>query len=246
MSERIIELKNVTMEYTLYHHLTGGLKNFILNFPSSLREFKKHRFTVLNDISFSVKKGESVAIIGRNGAGKSTVLGLIAGVLKPQKGSIITKGRISPFLELGAGFHFDLTGRENIILNGVLMGLYKKDVMDKLDEIVEFSELGEFIDQPIRIYSSGMLTRLGFSVAAHLEPEILLIDEVFGVGDAAFIEKCAHKIEEFRSNGVTMVVVSHNPEDVKKYCDRVVWIENHTIKGIGEPDEMLNLYANHT
>ena len=244
MSEKIIELKNVTMEYPLYHHLTSGLKNFLLHFPSSLREFKKHRFTVLNDISFSVDKGESVAIIGRNGAGKSTTLGLIAGVLKPQKGTITAKGRISPFLELGAGFHFDLTGRENIILNGVLMGLYKKDVMEKLDDIIEFSELGEFIDQPIRIYSSGMLTRLGFSVAAHLEPEILLIDEVFGVGDAAFIEKCSDKINEFRKRGVTMVVVSHNPEDVKRYCDRVVWIENHKVKAIGEPKLILEQYAN--
>ena len=242
MSENVIELKNVMMEYPLYHHLTGGLKNFILHFPSSLREFKKHKFTVLNDISFTVTKGESVGIIGRNGAGKSTILGLIAGVLKPRTGTVSVKGRISPFLELGAGFHFDLTGRENIILNGVLMGLYKKDVMEKLEEIIEFSELGDFIDQPIRIYSSGMLTRLGFSVAAHLEPEILLIDEVFGVGDAAFIQKCSSKINDFRKKGVTMVVVSHNPGDIKKYCDKVIWIENNSIKMIGPPEEVLLCY----
>lgn len=238
-----IEFKNVDLKYPVYHHLTRGLKPFILNFPKSLLEFRRDRFQALNDISFCVNKGENLGIIGRNGAGKSTTLGLIAGVLKPSSGSITVNGRISPFLELGAGFHPELTGRENIEMNGVLMGLRLAQVHDKIEQIISFSDLGEFIEQPIRVYSTGMLTRLGFSVVAHLEPEILLVDEVLAVGDAGFLQKSMQRMLEFKNSRVTMVFVSHAMGDVRKICDRVIWIEDHTIKMQGDPDIVCDAYS---
>jgi len=238
-----IEFDHVDMQYRVYHHLTRGLKPFILNFPKSLFDFKRERFHALEDISFSINKGENVGIIGRNGAGKSTTLGLIAGVLKPSRGDITVTGRISPFLELGAGFHPELSGRENIEMNGVLMGLRLARVHAIMDRIIEFSELGDFIDQPIRVYSTGMLTRLGFSVVAHLEPDILLIDEVLAVGDVGFLKKCKKRMHEFKNSDVTMVFVSHSKEDVKSICDRVIWIENHRIRMQGDPDQVLEAYS---
>src|SRR5208337_1451359 len=169
---------HVNKSYPLYHHITGGLKRFLFNLPKAMNSLKNSRFEALRDISFHVDKGESFGIIGKNGAGKSTTLGLIAGVLKPSGGTIVVKGRVSPLLELGAGFNGELTGRENIVLNGVLMGLTRAEVLRKMEEIIEFSGLDDFIDQPLRTYSSGMMMRLGFSVVASLDPEILLIDEV--------------------------------------------------------------------
>lgn len=238
----VIEFDKVDLHYPLYHHLTRGLKPFILNFPKSLTAFKKDRFQALKDISFSVNKGENLGIIGRNGAGKSTTLSLIAGVIRPSSGNITVDGRISPFLELGAGFHPELTGRENIEMNGVLMGLRLSQVHDKMEQIIEFSDIGEFIDQPIRVYSSGMLTRLGFSVVAHLEPDILLVDEVLAVGDVGFVQKSMERMLEFKNSDVTMVFVSHALEDIRKICDRVIWIENHIIQLQGDPDTVLAAY----
>ena len=226
----VIEFKNVYKSYPLYHHITGGLKNFVFNFPKALREMKKMKFQALENISFKIQKGECVAFIGRNGAGKSTTLGLIAQVLKENSGSITINGRISPLLELGGGFHPELTGLENIKLNGVLLGLTRKQVQEKLNEIIEFSELGDFINHPIRTYSSGMLARLGFSVVAHLEPDILLIDEVLAVGDANFQQKCLNKMEEFKKKGITIILVSHSISNVEKLCNRAIWIDNHKIK----------------
>jgi homopolymeric O-antigen transport system ATP-binding protein len=242
MNSRVIVFDGVTMKYPLYHHLASGIKGFILHFRASLRGLRNDRFTALRDISFEIHKGEKVGIIGRNGAGKSTTLGLIAGVLRPTTGTVEINGRISPFLELGAGFHPDLTGRENIELNGVLMGLRRNDVLAMMEQIVDFSELGQFVDQPIRTYSSGMLSRLGFSVVAHLNPEILLIDEVLAVGDAAFNKKCIGRMMKFKESEVTMVFVSHSMEDVKRVCDRVMWIEDHTIRMTGTPEEVVNAY----
>lgn len=239
----VIEFDNVDLYYPVYHHLTRGLKPFILNFPKSLLDFKRDRFQALNNISFSVNKGENLGIIGRNGAGKSTTLGLIAGVLKPSNGHITVKGRISPFLELGAGFHPELTGRENIEMNGVLMGLRLSQVHEKIEKIIGFSDIGEFIDQPIRVYSSGMLTRLGFSVVANLEPDILLVDEVLAVGDVGFIQKSMQRMQEFKNSDVTMVFVSHSLNDISNICDRVIWIENHVIQMQGDPEQVLNAYS---
>ena len=242
VSTVVIEFSHVTKSYPLYHHITSGLKNLIFNLPSAIRQMRAASFTALEDVSFSINKGESVAFIGRNGAGKSTTLGLIAGVMRPNVGQIKVSGRVSPLLELGGGFHPDLTGRENIQLNGVLLGLSRKHLATKIPSIIEFSELGAFIDQPVRTYSSGMLARLGFSVVAHLEPEILLIDEVLAVGDAPFQAKCREKMREFKQNGVTIILVSHNPADVEALCDRVIWIENHRVRHDGPTSTVLPLF----
>lgn len=239
--EAVIIVDNVTKTYPYYGYITAGFKNFLFNLPKAIHHTRK-RFTALKNISFEVYRGECFGVIGRNGAGKSTLLGLAAGVLKPDTGQVIVKGRISPLLELGSGFHPELTGRENIVLNGVLLGMTRKEIFKKMDEVIEFAELGEFIDQPIRTYSSGMVTRLGFSVVAHLDPEILLVDEVLAVGDINFQKKCMDKIAGFRKNRVTILLVSHSLAQVQKLCDRAMWIEEHEIKAIGKSREVCNAY----
>ena len=239
----VITFENVSKVYPLYHHITGSIKNFFFHLPKSVQSIKNSKYEALHDISFTVSRGEALGIVGRNGAGKSTILGLIAGVLRPTKGKITINGRISPLLELGAGFHFDLTGRENIVLNGILLGLSRKDVLNRMDEIIAFSELDDFIDQPIRVYSSGMVARLGFSVVAHLDPEILLIDEILSVGDAEFQSKCMDKMMAFKNNGVTIVFVSHSAYSIKQICNRVIWFEDHMIKMQGDVDSILQEYS---
>jgi len=241
MQESVVIFERVTKSYPTYTYITGGFKNFLIHLPKSLKGFKK-RYTVFREISFQIAKGECVGFIGRNGVGKSTLLGLIAGVLKPDSGKIVVKGRVSPLLELGAGFHPDLTGRENIILNGVLLGMTKAEVKAKLDFIVEFSGLKNFIDQPIRTYSSGMVARLAFSVIAHLDPEILLIDEILAVGDVEFQKKSFQKILEFKEKGITIVLVSHSLDSIVKVCDRAIWLENGGIKMDGEAKEVVSAY----
>lgn len=228
--EPVICFENVYKTYPFYHQITGGIKNFIFNLPKGLDSIRNSKYEALHNISFKIYKGESVGILGKNGAGKSTILGLIAGVLKPTKGKVIVKGRISPLLELGAGFHPELTGRENIILKGVLLGLSRSQVRNRMEEIIAFSELDEFIEQPIRIYSSGMLARLGFSIVVHLEPEILLIDEILAVGDADFQKKCLSCLSTFKKKGVSILLVSHSWPHVKTICDRAIWVEDHKIR----------------
>ncbi len=196
----------------------------------------------LNDVSFEVKQGESLGLIGPNGSGKSTALAIMAGVLKPQVGKVEVRGRVSPLLELGAGFHPELTGRENILLNGILLGLTRQEVVAKMEAIIDFSELEAFLDQPIRTYSSGMLARLGFSVAAHLDPEILLIDEVLAVGDLRFQAKCREKLDEFKRRQVTIVLVSHSLGEVRGFCERVIWLNNGRIAADGEPGVVIPRY----
>jgi len=242
MSGAVITFDNVSKSYPLYHHITGGFKHFLLNLPKGISSLKYSRFNALCNISFEVSRGETFGIIGKNGAGKSTMLGLIAGVLSPSKGTVVVKGRISPLLELGAGFHPELSGRENIILNGVLMGLLRVEVLRKIDEIIAFSELGDFIDQPIRMYSSGMLARLGFSVVVHLDPEILLLDEILAVGDIEFQKKCVDKMMDFKKKGITMVFVSHSLDSVKMMCDRTLWIEDHAIRLLGSTEQVVDDY----
>jgi len=243
MSESVIIFDHVGKSYPLYHHITGGIKNYLFHLPKALSHMGNTHFEALRDIYFEVYRGESFGIVGKNGAGKSTTLGLIAGVLKPSEGKVIVKGRVSPLLELGAGFHPELTGRENIMLNGVLLGLTRKEVLKKMDGIIEFSELGEFINQPIRTYSSGMLARLGFSVVAFLDTEIFLIDEILAVGDMEFQKKCIDKMMRFKKNGVTMVFVSHSMTDILGICDRVMWIENHRVRMLGEPEKIVDCYS---
>lgn len=199
-------------------------------------------FWALQDINLEIKKGETVGIIGPNGAGKSTLLKLIAGVTKPTKGKIKINGEIAPLIELGAGFHPELTGRENITLNGVILGLSKKEVAEKFKEIVDFAELWEFIDQPIKHYSSGMYLRLAFSVAVHTSPDILLIDEILAVGDASFQAKCFTKMEEFKKEGVTIILVSHALGQIKDFCSRAIYLNDHRIIMDGDVNEVIEKY----
>lgn len=237
-----IKFKSVTKDYTLHSNLPYGIKGVLLSPIKTIKTLKTSKFRALDNLSFDIKSGEAVALIGKNGAGKSTILSLIAGVMKPTSGSVIVNGSIAPMLELGGGFHFELTGRENIVLNGCLLGFTKKEIQNKIEDIIAFSELGIFIDQPIRTYSSGMLARLGFSIISQMEPDIIIIDEVLAVGDQAFQEKCYSKINEFRTNGATILLVSHNMSDVEKICDRVLWIEDHKIKANGTPEEIVPHY----
>ena len=207
MNEAVIKFEEVWKYYPLYHYITGGFKTFIFNLPKFIKQMHSNKFLALKNISFEIQRGETFGIIGKNGAGKSTILGLIAEVMKPSSGKIVVNGRVSPLLELGAGFHSALTGRENIMLNGLILGLDKKTVLNKTDEIIAFSELGDLIEHPIRIYSSGMLTRLGFSIVVHLAPEILLIDEILtAVGDIDFQKKCLNKIKEFQKNNAKLTL----------------------------------------
>lgn len=239
---KVIEFNNVTKHYPLYHHIGSGIKELIFNPRRALILLAGRSYLAIENISFVVEKGESVALIGRNGAGKSTSLGLVAGVLKPSSGSVTVKGRVASMLELGGGFHPELTGRENIFLNATLLGLRKKEIKLRMDNIIDYSELGEFIDEPIRVYSSGMLAKLGFSVITQAEPDILIIDEVLSVGDNAFQEKCIRTINEFKGKGTTILFVSHNMSDVKKICDRVVWIENHQVRMTGNAEQVTKLF----
>jgi ABC-type polysaccharide/polyol phosphate transport system ATPase subunit len=203
---------------------------------------KQEDFWALKNINFNIKKGETVGIIGNNGSGKSTLLKLIAGVMYPTEGTIKVSGRISPLIELGAGFHPELTGRENIYLNGAILGLSKKQVENRFQKIVAFSELFDFIDTPVKHYSSGMYMRLGFSVAVHTDPEILLIDEIFAVGDTSFQEKCFKKMEEFKMKNVTIVFVTHNMETVKKFCNKAIYINKGSTEKIGNAKQIVDEY----
>jgi len=240
MLDNIITFENVTKFYDSHLHISAGLKAYIVN---ALKfNHKVDRKLVLSDLSFQIKRGETVGFIGRNGAGKSTLLGLIAQVMRPTSGSVTVNGRVSSLLELGAGFHPDLTGRENLELYGVVLGFTRVEVAQKAGSIIDYSELGVDIDVPIRFYSSGMLAKLGFSIIAHLDPEILLIDEVLAVGDHVFQQKCFETMADFRKQKKTMIIVSHSSADIQRLCDRVFWIDNHTVKAVGTPDEVIKLY----
>ena len=198
---------------------------------------------MLKDINLEVKKGESVALIGTNGSGKSTLLKLMTKIIYPNKGKITTNGKLTSLLELGAGFHDDFTGRENIYFNASIFGLTRKEIDSKIDEIIEFSELKEFIDNPVRTYSSGMYMRLAFSVAINVQAEILLIDEILAVGDHHFQEKCFKKLIDLKKAGKTIVIVTHDMTQVKKFCDRAVWLYEGEIKMDGKVDEVLEEYS---
>jgi lipopolysaccharide transport system ATP-binding protein len=237
-----VRFEHVSKSYPIYSQILRGLKASILQAPATLRGLRKHRFMALNDVSFEIEQGEALGLIGSNGSGKSTTLALMARVLRPQAGAVEVCGRVCPLLELGAGFHPELTGRENIVLNGVLLGLTRREVLASMDEIVAFSEMESFLHQPLRTFSSGMVARLGFSVAAHLDPEILLIDEVLAVGDVHFQAKCRAKISEFRRRNVTMVLVSHSGDEIRRLCTRAIWLDRGKIVGQGPPDSVLPLY----
>ena len=238
-----IRLDHVSKTYPRYRHLSGGLKQSLLHLPDLIRRVRRTPFLALDDVCLDVPKGESIGIVGANGSGKSTMLALIAGVIRPQAGAVQVRGRVAPLLELGAGFHYELTGRENIALNGVLMGLTRREVAARMEAIVAFSGLENALDEPLRTYSSGMVARLGFSVAVHLDPEVLLIDEILAVGDARFQTKCYERLEEFRRQGTTLVIVSHTLSEIQQLCDRAVWLDRGRIVRQGEPRDVLEAYA---
>ena len=200
------------------------------------------RFEALRGVSFDVKTGRTLGIIGENGSGKSTMLKILAGISKPTSGSVVTNGRISALIELGAGFHPEISGRENIFINGVILGLTRKEIQEKYDEIVQFAELEEFIDHPVKSYSSGMFMRLGFSIAINVKPDILLIDEVLAVGDASFVPKCLDKINEFRRHGKTIIFVSHDLATVERICDEVIWLKKGLVEMRGYPKRVIDAY----
>ena len=236
-----ISIENVSKAFKIYHDKPLTLKEKMLN----LRSNEYSTFNAVNDLSLDIKKGETVALIGHNGCGKSTLLKLITKILYPDHGKIKVNGRISSLIELGAGFHPDFTGRENIYTNASIFGLSRNEINKKIESIIQFSELGEFIDNPVRTYSSGMYMRLAFSVAINVDPEILLIDEILSVGDANFQKKCFDKIESFRNQGVTIVIVTHDLGTVEKICDRVVWMDKGKIVTYGAPDRVIDLYTQH-
>lgn len=222
MNNIAIQFKSVTKKFSLQSHKT--FKEF---FPALIKgEQTKHTFTALDNISFSINQGETVGIIGPNGSGKSTVLKLIAGVMSPTSGQIIVNGKVSPLIELGAGFHHELSGRENIYLNGAILGLSQKQIDNNFKDIVDFADIWEYIDQPTKRYSSGMYMRLAFSIAVHVNPEILLVDEILAVGDPDFQDKCFAKMTEFQKQGVTIVFVSHDIDLVKRFCHRIITLEH--------------------
>lgn len=234
----VIEVKNVWKKYRLYYEKTPSLKETILFRGRG----KWEDFWVLKDINLEIEKGVTVGLIGQNGSGKSTLLKLLTKIIYPNKGNINIAGRVSSLLELGAGFHPDFTGRENIYFNSSVFGLTKKEIDNRIDEIIEFSELEEFIDNPVRSYSSGMYMRLAFATAINVDPDILLIDEVLAVGDTAFQKKCLEKINEFKSRGKTIVFVSHDHGVVERLCDTAVWLHDGQISEVGNTRKVIDAY----
>lgn len=236
----LIEIDNVSLRYNKPSEKIGTLKEFIVKlFKGKLRY---NAYWVLNDISVEVKKGESLALIGLNGCGKTTLLKTIAGILEPSKGSIRIAGTIAPLINLGAGFDPESTARENVFLNGAILGFSKKEMEAKYDSIVEFSELKDFMDTPIKNFSSGMLSRLGFAIAVDVQPDILLVDEVLSVGDINFRQKCQRKIEDLLKNGTTLVYVSHNMEEVTRLCKNALWIKDNHMHMYGPSEEVVEKY----
>lgn len=234
----VIDVVNVSKKFKLYHNRAVSLKERLI-FRDQL---KTEDFWALKDISFTISQGTSVGLIGRNGSGKSTLLKLISRILYPASGYIKVNGRISTLLELGAGFHPDFTGLENIFFNASILGFTRKEIISKLEDIIDFAELGEFIDNPVRNYSSGMYTRLGFAIAVHVDPDILLIDEVLAVGDLAFQQKCLKKINEFRDGKKTIIIVNHSPKNIRDHCDIAIWLDHGRMKMIGPASEVTDAY----
>lgn len=241
MSNNMIEVSDVTMRFRMNADRILSLKEFA---TTALRgKLHYEEFTALNNISFNLEKGETLGLIGRNGAGKSTLLKVISGILKPTEGSVACYGNVVPMLELGSGFDMELTGRENIFLNGAILGYSEEFLKSKYDEIAEFSELGKFLSMPIRNYSSGMLARLAFSVATAVNPEILIVDEILSVGDMAFQEKSRKRMMEMMGGGTTVLFVSHNMAQIREMCSRVVWLDHGTVRMLGPTQDVCDAYA---
>jgi ABC-2 type transport system ATP-binding protein/lipopolysaccharide transport system ATP-binding protein len=242
VEENMIEINNVSMIYNMSNDKIDSIKEYLIKLYKKQLFFKE--FIALRDVSLTIKKGEVFGIVGLNGAGKSTLLKIIAGVLKPSSGSVVVKGSMAPLIELGAGFNYNLTGRENIFLNGAVLGYSNAFMKEKFDEIVEFSELHQFIDVQLKNYSSGMVARLAFAIATLTNPDILIVDEVLSVGDYKFQEKSQKKMFDLLEGDTTVIFVSHSPQQVKQLCDRVMWLEKGRVKMIGPTDEVVDAYLN--
>ncbi len=237
----VIEAKNLSKKFPSAKK-PPAFKEWLLKLPGRAAGNASGYFYALKSISFTVDKGECVGIIGKNGAGKSTLLSVMLGTSYPTEGTLAVEGKRTPLLELGAGFHPDLSGKENIVLNGVLLGLTKKEVVNRLDDIIKFSEIEEFIEMPVRTYSSGMYLRLAFSIAIHTNPEVLLIDEILAVGDESFQKKSGDALTKLIKGGVTTVFVSHNLDAVRNICSRAIWLDHGEIRASGKPDDVIRQY----
>lgn len=238
----IIELKNVTMKYNLAQEKIESIKEYFIKLVKGQLLFQE--FIALNDVSLEIEQGDIFGIVGLNGSGKSTMLKIISGILQPTTGKVKVMGSISPLIELGAGFDPDLTARENIFLNGLILGHTKALMRSKFDEIIDFAELHQFIDVPIKNFSSGMYARLGFSVATIVKPDILIVDEILSVGDFRFQEKCENRIRELMRNGTTVIIVSHSLDQIKKLCKHALWLDKGKVKMLGEVEAVCRVYEN--
>ena len=238
--DNIIEVNNISMEFFLPEQKVDNLKEFFIRLVKGKMEKKKRK--VLEDISFSVKRGESIGLIGHNGAGKSTLLKILTGILKPSSGTVKVHGVVAPLLNLGAGFDYEASAKENVYLNGAILGYSKREIEKKYNEIVDFAELHDFMNMPLKNFSSGMVARLGFAIAIDVNPDILLVDEILSVGDENFRKKCAEKVEELRNKGVTFVIVSHSMAQIKKLCQKAVWIEDSKMQAYGDVNEVCDKY----
>jgi len=238
--EKAVIFEGVSVSYRVPKEKLSGIKEFAIRWMQ--RRLQYDIFWALSEISFQVNQGEVFGVIGRNGAGKSTLLKIVARILQPSKGRMLSRGRIAPLLEIGPGFHPELTGRENVFLNGALLGYSRVEIMSHMGDILEFANIGEFIDAPIRTYSSGMIARLGFSVATTIRPEILLIDEVLSVGDASFQEKCIKRMNTFRDKGTTIIFVSHDLNMVESFCERAVWLDHGDVVMTGPAGDIVRDY----
>lgn len=238
----MIKLDGISMRFNLGLEPNYSIKEAFISIFDKKRRPKKTDFWALQDVSFEVKKGEVIGLIGSNGAGKSTLLKIVSGVMKPTKGKVTVNGQISPMIELGAGFDVELTARENIYLNGAILGYSKQFIDDKFDEIVEFSELRDFLDAPVKNFSSGMIAKLAFSIATVVDPEILIVDEILSVGDIKFQEKSKNKMMEMIKGGTTVLYVSHSLESIEELCDRVVWLDHGKLVKVGNTKEICKEY----
>ena len=236
----MIAVRDVSVRFRMPGDRVSSLKEFLIR--SAKRELTYHEFEALKAVSFDVRRGEVLGLIGHNGAGKSTLLKVISGILKPAAGSVQVYGNVVPMLELGSGFDMEMTGRENIFLNGAIMGYSEEFLKEKYEEIVAFSEIGDFIDVPLRNYSSGMTARLAFSIAAVVEPEVLIVDEVLSVGDAAFQEKSKRRMMELMGGGTTVLFVSHGLEQIRELCDHVLWLDHGAVKMYGDTQPVCDAY----
>lgn len=238
--DSIITVDNVSVHFRMDKNHTTSLKEWVVSFLKGKQQYEE--FHALENVTFDVKRGEIFGVIGRNGAGKSTLLKVVSGIYKPTSGKAVSAGRIAPMLELGSGFDQELSGHDNIFLNGAILGFTEDFLKQKYDEIVAFSELGEFIHQPIKTYSSGMMMRLAFSVATIVEPEILIVDEILAVGDASFQQKSRARMLELMKGGTTVLFVSHTMSQIREMCDRVLWLDHGTVKMIGETQQVCDAY----